>query len=90
MIINQLINEKRELTTNRVIEIEHGTFTPLVFGINGAMGRECQLFHKKLAKKLSQKQNEKYHEVIMDIRTKIYFKSLKSMPLCLRGSRTVF
>ena len=73
-----------------MIETEHGTFNPLVFGTNGAMGRECQLFHKKLAKKLSQKQNRKYHEVIMDIRTKISFKLLKSILLCLRGSRTVF
>ena len=70
-----------------MIEIEQGTFTPLVFGTNGAMGRECQLFHKKLAKKLSQKQNRKYHEVITDIRTKMSFK--KSM-LCLRGSTAVF
>ena len=48
------------------------------------------LFHKKLAKKLSQKQNKKYHEVIAYIRAKISFKLLKSMLLCLRGSRTVF
>ena len=66
-----------------MIEIEHGTFTPLVFGTNGAMGRECQLFHKKLAKKLSQKQNKKYHEVITDIKTKIAFELLKSMLLWL-------
>ena len=55
--------------------IEHGTVTPLVIGTNGAMGRECQLFHKKLAEKLSQKQNKKYHEVITDIRAKISFKN---------------
>ena len=26
----------------RVIEIEHGTFTPLVFGTNGGMGEEWE------------------------------------------------
>ena len=73
-----------------MIEIEQGTFTPLVFGTNGAMGRECQLFHKKLAKKLSQKQNKKYHEVITYIRTKISFKLLKSMLYVSEGQGLYF
>ena len=89
-ILRRADNEKKRAYNQRVIEIEHGTFTPLVFGTNGAMRRECQLFHKKLAKKLSQKQNKKYHEVITDIRTKISFNFIKSMLSCLRGSRTVF
>ena len=89
-IFRKAENEKKSAYNQRVMEIEHGTFTPLVFGTNGAMGRECELFHKKLAKKLSQKQNKKYHEIITDIRTKISFKLVRSMLLCLRGSRTVF
>ena len=30
----------------RVTETEHATFTPLVFGTNGGMVRECALFIK--------------------------------------------
>ena len=47
----------------RVIEIEHTTFTPLVFGTNGGMGRECGLFIKNLAMKLAEKENEQYSDV---------------------------
>ena len=40
----------RALSTDRILEIEHGTFTPLIFGTNGAMGTECSAFNKILAK----------------------------------------
>jgi hypothetical protein len=29
--------------------VENGTFTPLVFGTNGAMGDECKKIHEELA-----------------------------------------
>lgn len=33
----------------RVLNVEMGTFTPLVFGTNGGMGIESQVFLKNLA-----------------------------------------
>ena len=48
----------------------------------------CSIFHKALAEKLSDKQGER-HEVIMRyLRVKLSFLALKSMLLCLRGSRS--
>jgi hypothetical protein len=41
------------------MEVENGTFTPLIFGTNGAMGEECEKFHKELVLKLSQNRAEK-------------------------------
>ena len=32
-------NEKQRIYSRRVLEIEHGTFTPLVFTITGGMGK---------------------------------------------------
>ena len=46
------------------IYIEMGSFTPLVFGTNGGMGNKCQLFLKRLADKVAQKDTEPYHIVI--------------------------
>ena len=43
---------------DRIIQVENGTFTPLIFGSNGAMGYECEKFHKELALKLSIKRSE--------------------------------
>ncbi|KAG1693339.1 Adenylate cyclase type 3 [Nymphon striatum] len=50
---------KREYL-ERVLEIEHASFIPLVFGTNGGMGTECQKFVSELATKLAEKQNEEY------------------------------
>ena len=74
----------------RVIEIEHGTFTPLVFGTNGGMGEECCKFISKLASKLSEKQTESYSTVIAWLRTRLSIEIIKSALLCVKGSRTPF
>ncbi len=45
-------NEKKRSYLSRVLEIEHGSITPLVMGTNGGMGSECERFVKCLAAKL--------------------------------------
>ena len=42
-------NEKKRLYSKRVLDIEHGTFTPLVFTTTGDMGKECLRYHSRLA-----------------------------------------
>ena len=69
----------------RVIEIEHGTFTPLVFGTNGGMGEECCKFISKLASQLSEKQNASYSTVIAWLRTRLSIEIIKSALLCVKG-----
>ena len=34
-------NAKKREYNEQVLEVEHGSFTPLVFGMNGGMGDEC-------------------------------------------------
>ena len=72
------------------MEVEHGTFTPLVFTTTGVMGHECAIFHKTLAEKLSRKRNERYEDIVRYMRVKFSYLALKSTLLCLRGSRTIF
>ena len=67
--------------------LERGTFTPLVMGTNGEMGEECSRFLSQLANKLAAKQNETYNTVITWIRTKLSYELLRSVVLCVRGSR---
>ena len=83
-------NEKKRQYLQRVLDVEHGHFTPLVFGTNGGMGAECSLFVKTLAEKLSAKQNETYSTIISWLRTRLSFEILRSVNLCLRGSRVPF
>ena len=82
-------NEKKNEYNRRVLEVEHGSFTPLVFTTSGAMGHECTKFHKKLAEKVSKKSGEKYEEVMRYIRLKTSFLIVKATLLCLRGSRSL-
>ena len=45
---NHEMAKKREYN-RRVMEVEHGSFTPLIFTTTGVMGHECSIFHKTLA-----------------------------------------
>ena len=71
------------------MQIEQGTFTPLVFTTTGSMGSECMQFHKSQAEKLATKSGERYTDVMSFIRCKLSFMCIRSSLLCLRGSRTV-
>ena len=70
--------------------VEMGSFNPLVFGMNGGMGKECKLFLCQLADKLSRMNGESYASAISWLRTRISFEILKSVHTCVRGSRTPF
>ncbi|CAH3139305.1 unnamed protein product, partial [Porites lobata] len=82
--------EKKRKYQQRVLDVEMGSFTPLVFGTNGGMGNECQRFVKHLADKIAQKDTEPYHVVITWLKTQISFELLRSVHACVRGSRTPF
>ena len=43
--------EKKRLYNNRMMNVEHGTCTPLVFSVDGGMAKECLKFHKLLLKR---------------------------------------
>ena len=79
--------DKKRAYNTRIMEIDHGTFTPIVLTTKGVMGWECEKFHKTLAEKLAGKKEEKYEDVIQFIPVKISFLALKSEVLCLRGTR---
>ena len=70
-----------------MLEVEHGSFTPLIFGTNGGFGQECSKFLKELARKLSEKTDNDYGNVITWLRTLISLEIIRSSLLCLRGSR---
>ena len=89
-IFKEQEEEKKRKYQQRVLDVEMGSFTPLVFGTNGGMGADCNCFLKRLAEKLSEKNEEPYHITITWIRTLLSFEILRSVHTCLRGSRTPF
>ena len=82
-------NENKIKYNDRVINNEQGSFTPLVFSINGGMSPECIIYHKFLAEKISLKTEQRYDQVMSWIRCKLSFIIIRSALLCLRGSRSV-
>ena len=82
-------NAKKREFSSRINEVEHGTFTPIVFSIFGGMGVECDRFFKRINELLSDKKQIDYGISMAFIRTKISFSLLRSSLLAIRGSRSL-
>ena len=82
-------NDKKRLYSSRVLEVELGTFTPLVFTTTGGMSNECQRYHSRLPELLAVKKQESYASTIAWIRTRVSFGILRSALVCLRVSRSI-
>ena len=72
----------------RIREVEHSSFTPLVFSASGGMGHEASVFYKRLASLLSDKWNDPYATVLGWIRCRLSFCLLRSAIQCIRGARS--
>ena len=68
------------------MEIEQGTFTPLVFITTGGTADERVKYHSRLAELIANKKGESYSSAISWIRAKVSFAIVRSAILCLRGS----
>ena len=82
--------EKKKLYNERILQIEHGSLTPLVMSTTGGMGRECKKFYARLAEMISYKRGTSYSVIASWVRSKITFSLIKSTGVCLRRSRAVF
>ena len=51
-------NDKKHLYSSRVLEVERGTLTPLVFTNTGGMSNKCQCYHSRLAELLAVKKQD--------------------------------
>ena len=55
--------EKKRAYNERAIQVEKGTFTPIVVSTFGVMGIEAGRYHKRIATLISEKWNERYSDV---------------------------
>ena len=81
--------EKKRKYSERILEVEHASFTPLVFSTHGGMGRECKAFFRRLSEMVAEKRGIEVSVATTFIRTRISFSLLRSTLLCLRGSRSL-
>ena len=81
-------NSKKREYGERVVNVEHGTLTPLVFSCLGGMSTQCSHFYNKISDMVAEKRNIPVSKARTWVRTKISFSLLRSTHMCLRGSRT--
>ena len=67
--------EKKRKYNERVLEVENGSFTPLVFSVFGGMGQECQMW------------GESHAVVATWVRTRTSFALLRATLMSIRGCR---
>ena len=82
-------NAKKKDYCDRVLQVERGSLTPLIFSTTGGEGKEAQRFHQHLAALIAEKEGEKYGIVRSFIRRRIRFSLLRTLLESLRGSRNL-
>ena len=82
--------EKKRAYEERVREIEHGSFSPLVFSTSGGMGPIATVVYKRIASQIAEKRDQPYNRTLFWIRCKLSFSLLRSAIMCIRGSRSSY
>ncbi len=79
--------EKMKAYNDRILQVEKGSFVPLVYTTTGGMGPQCVRTHKRIAELVANRKNERYADVMSHIRTRLRFSLLKSVLVAVRGAR---
>ena len=69
--------EKQSAYEQRIREIEHASFTPIVLSTTGGMGPIATTFYKRLADRLASKWNSSYSQTIGWLRSRLSFSLLR-------------
>ena len=77
------IEKKREYN-QRTLQVEHGSFTPLVFSCFGGMSRKCCRFLSHTAERLANRRKEPKSKISSWIKGRLNFTSIQSMLLVCR------
>ena len=80
--------KKKRQYDQKIREVEHSTFTPLVLSTTGGMGRAATTFYKRLAAMLSEKRDVPYSKMIGWIRCRMSFSLVRASVMSIRGARS--
>ena len=80
---------KKTAYNDRVIKIEHGSFTPVILSALGGTSLETGKFLGRLIQKVAEKKSMEKSVVANYIRTKISFELIRSQVAMIRGSRSL-
>ena len=82
--------EKKRAYEQRVREVEHASFVPLVMSATGGMAWEATNFYNRLVSVslLAEKWDQTYSEILHWLRCLISFSLLRSAIQCIQGARS--
>ena len=80
-------NEKKQTYNDRILNVEKGSFSPLIFSTTGGMGPECTRYHRRVAELIAAKRGEEYSDTMNFIRTKLRIALLNCTLVAIRGER---
>ena len=81
-------SKKKLEYAERIVNVDHGSFTPIVFATTGGIGKEGECFLRKLASSISYKDNTTYSATMAWLRCRLSFALLRATVFCLRGARS--
>ena len=87
-VYRQHEQEKRRQYDQRVCEVEHASFTPLVMSATRGMGKAATTFYRRLASMISERKNTEYSQTVNWIRCKLSFALLRASIISIRGTRS--
>ena len=86
-IFNQR-KQRKNKTYKEAAEARRATFSPIIATCDAVFDKEAEIYFKRLAVHLSQKWKSNYSVTLGFIRARMQLCILRSVSLCLRGSRT--
>ena len=81
-------SKKREYNA-RVLQVEKGSFTPVIFSCSGGASSEATKLLKTIALKLAVKRKESYSVTMNFLRRRLSFDLIRTCVLSFRGNRGV-
>ena len=79
---------KKRAYEQRIREVEHATFTPLVLSATGGLARDANTFYKRLASMLASKWDHAYSSTLCWLQCRLAFSLLHSSIQAIRGARS--
>ena len=79
---------KRRSYEERIREVEHASFLPLVFSATGGSGKAAHAFYKRLGHMIAEKRKEPYSLIMAWIRSLLSFALVRACNMSMRGHRT--
>ena len=80
-------NQKKREYNHHILQIEKGSFTPVVYSCTGGSGPEASRLLKCIAQKLCSKSEKSYGQTVAYLRRRVCFDIIRTCVLSFRGER---